>query len=250
MYLFTHLKSLLYYLFYSLQVFWTGCNWCLFLLKSKWQQISSDLLDSSQYSCWSWFFFWPPVQLVCFPGSWRQFLGIQLHLVTASLSFSNSLVRTWYLLRMSPSFIFTLWLSEIAKSMRWQFIFFLLINKSGLLVGIGWSVCFSKSQHIMVGAFHVIIKNKSIEILAIFRYYLNWASKPLKLLPEFRKQKKRKYLSILSKIGFKCFQGGDLSIEINPSCGWSSTVNYDALKCLINVNLEVLRSLKYIKRYV
>ena len=58
-------------------------------------------------------------------------------------SFFNSLARSRYLSFVSHSFNFILWPGGIAKSTILQVLFFflLIINKSGLLAGIRWSVC-------------------------------------------------------------------------------------------------------------
>ena len=61
-------------------------------------------------------------------------------------SFFNSLARSRYLSIFSHSFSFILCLAGTAKSTILQVLFFLLIIKSGLLAGIRWSVCMSKSH--------------------------------------------------------------------------------------------------------
>ena len=60
-------------------------------------------------------------------------------------SLFSSLTRSKYLSVFSFSLIYTLWSAGTTKSTWWQVIFFSLSNtKSGLLVGIQWSVCISK----------------------------------------------------------------------------------------------------------
>ena len=63
-------------------------------------------------------------------------------------SFFNSLARSRYLSFFSLSFRFILWSSRTGKSTILQILFFflLIIMRSGLLVGINWSVCILKSH--------------------------------------------------------------------------------------------------------
>ena len=61
--------------------------------------------------------------------------------------FFNSLARSRYLSFFSHSFSFILWSARIAKSTILQILFFsIIIIRSGLLAGIRWSVCMSKSH--------------------------------------------------------------------------------------------------------
>ena len=66
-------------------------------------------------------------------------------------SFFNSLARSRYLSLFSHSFSFILWSAETAKSTILQVL--LIIIKSGLLVGIRWSVCMLKSHRSLCVAF-------------------------------------------------------------------------------------------------
>ena len=64
-------------------------------------------------------------------------------------SLFNSLARSRYLSFFSLSFRFILWSAGTAKSTILQILFFffmLIIMRSGLLTGIGWSVCMFKSH--------------------------------------------------------------------------------------------------------
>ena len=61
--------------------------------------------------------------------------------------FFNSQARSRYLSFFSHSFSFILWSARTAKSIIWLVLFFLLIViRSGLLTGIRWSLCMSKSH--------------------------------------------------------------------------------------------------------
>ena len=87
-----------------------------FSLKSEWQLVSSSLLDS----------------------------------------IFSSLARSRYLSFFSHSFSFILWSAGRAKSNILQVLFFfflLIIIKSGLLAGIRWSVCISKSHRMLCESF-------------------------------------------------------------------------------------------------
>ena len=69
-------------------------------------------------------------------------------------SFFNSLARSRYLYFFSHSFSFILWSAGTAKSTILQVLFFLfIIIRSGLLVGIRWSVCMSKSHRSLCVSF-------------------------------------------------------------------------------------------------
>ena len=70
-------------------------------------------------------------------------------------SFFSSLARSRYLSFFSHSFCFILWSAGTAKSTILQvlFFFFLIIIKSGLLVGIRWSVCILKSHRSLCESF-------------------------------------------------------------------------------------------------
>ena len=69
-------------------------------------------------------------------------------------SFFSSLARSRYLSFFSLSFCFILWSAGTAKSTILQVLFFLLIIiKSGLLAGIRWSVCISKSHRSLCESF-------------------------------------------------------------------------------------------------
>ena len=63
--------------------------------------------------------------------------------------FFNSLARSWYLSFFSHSFSFILWSAGTAKSTILQILFILwllIIIRPGLLAGIRWSICMSKSH--------------------------------------------------------------------------------------------------------
>ena len=69
-------------------------------------------------------------------------------------SFFNSLARSRYLSFFSLSFRFILWSAGTAKSTILQILFLLLIMmRSGLLVGITWSVCMLKSHRSLCESF-------------------------------------------------------------------------------------------------
>ena len=111
------------------------------LLKSKWEQISTGLLDSSKYSCWSqqcWsldgFDSSSNLQLTqsLFQAFWNtkcNWYHHPLH-VPQPFQFSSKIQDPL-------SFIFTLWFTGTAKSSNKQIAIFLLINTwSGLLAKI------------------------------------------------------------------------------------------------------------------
>ena len=69
-------------------------------------------------------------------------------------SFFNSLARSRYLSYFSLSFSFILWSARAAKSTILQvLVFLLIIIRSGLLVGIRWSVCMPKSDRSLCVSF-------------------------------------------------------------------------------------------------
>ena len=69
-------------------------------------------------------------------------------------SFFNSLARSRYLSFFAHSFRFILWSAGTTKSTILQILFFLLIIKTfGLLAGIRWSVCMSKSHRSLCVSF-------------------------------------------------------------------------------------------------
>ena len=69
-------------------------------------------------------------------------------------SFFNSLASSRYLSFFSYSFSFILWSAGTAKSTILQVLFFFLITiRSGLLAGIRWSVCMSKSHRSLCVSF-------------------------------------------------------------------------------------------------
>ena len=70
--------------------------------------------------------------------------------------FFSSLARSRYLSLFSHSFCFILWSAGTAKSTILQVLFFFclfIINKSGLLAGIKWSVCILKSHKSLCESF-------------------------------------------------------------------------------------------------
>ena len=70
--------------------------------------------------------------------------------------FFSSLARSKYFSLFSFSFMFAQWSAGTAKSTIRQVVFFiysLIITRSGLLGGIKWSICISKSQRIFCVAF-------------------------------------------------------------------------------------------------
>ena len=69
------------------------------------------------------------------------------------------------------------------------------------------------------------MENTSTEIKAILVYYFRMLSELAKLLTEMKQ-----YLTILPKNRFKCCKDGDLSLQIKCGSGWSSVIDYGALK--------------------
>ena len=63
-------------------------------------------------------------------------------------SFFSSLARSKYLF--SFSFIFILWAARTAKFTGWNFFFFVIYIRSGLLASIRWTTCVSKSYIIII----------------------------------------------------------------------------------------------------
>ena len=84
-------------------------------------------------------------------------------------SFFNSLARSRYLTFFSYSFSFILWSAGTAKSTILQVLFFLLIIiRSGLLAGIRWSVCMSKSHRSLC-----VLFSRTSEFLRVFHISVN-----------------------------------------------------------------------------
>ena len=128
-------------------------------LESEWQQVSSGLQDSSQYSGWSQQCFslddLDSLSDFQFLQSLSKPLGTISSIPTITVilmfhSFFSSLARSKYLSIFPFSFIFTLLSVWMVKFIQWQILFFLLIiARSAHLVGIRWCVCISKSQRIL-----------------------------------------------------------------------------------------------------
>ena len=137
-------------------------------LESELQQVSSAFQDSSQYSdqCYdvNGLDFFSDFQL--FQSPFQAIGDCSKHTIIFGITvifmfhrFLSSLARSNYLPLFLLSLIFTLGSARSAKSTRWQFLFFIsffffsIINRSGLLVGIRWSVCISKSLKILCISF-------------------------------------------------------------------------------------------------
>ena len=130
-----------------------------FSLKSKWQQVSSSLQDSSLYSAvfnnavvWMTSARSPTSKssspftnpLIIVPNA-----PITIGIIATCMfhNFLNCQARSRYYSFFSHSFSFILWSAGTAKSTILQVLFILLIIiKSGLLAGIWWSVCKLKSH--------------------------------------------------------------------------------------------------------
>ena len=124
-----------------------------------WQQVSSSLLDSSQYSgrsqqCSSFDSFHPSHYFQVLQSQY-QFFGDCTKSTNYNWynrhfhvpQFFKSLVSSKYLSLFSYSFNFTLWSAGSTKSTILQvFSFLLIIIRSGRLAQIRWSVCISKLQ--------------------------------------------------------------------------------------------------------
>ena len=118
-------------------------------------------------------------------------------------SFFNSLTRSRYLSFFSHCFRFFLWSAGTAKSTILQVRFFLLIiNKSGLLTGIRWSVCMLKSHKSLCVAFSrtdavlwkntrtifIIIINRAIGLIRMFANFPgDWGFIPGQVIPKTQK---------------------------------------------------------------
>ena len=113
-----------------------------FSLKSEWQQVSSSLQDSSQYSGR------PPTSRSSIPFSYC-IVTFMVH------SFFNSLARSRYLSFFSLSFRFILisWDSRVDNFANSLLFLLLIIIRSSLLAGIRWSVCMLKSHRSLCVAF-------------------------------------------------------------------------------------------------
>ena len=113
-------------------------------------------------SLWFRFFFWAPVLPVSFPGLWRLFLR---QLLSPSPSYSTAFFRLTGKIQVLDSLyvffhfysIVLHWNSKILQITN----YFLLVicvaikrnSKFGLLAGIWWSVCITKSQMILYVSF-------------------------------------------------------------------------------------------------
>ena len=109
------------------------------------------------WSRWSQIFLRSPVHSVSFPGSWGPFR----HGIIVLFHVSRHFLALWQGSGIFPAVRFLLLLlhwpleRQIHKMRSY---FFLLINTvSGLLAGIGWFVCISKSRRIIIIAIIIII---------------------------------------------------------------------------------------------
>ena len=130
-----------------------------FLLEFEWQQVSSSLQDSSQYSgrpqqCCRLDSLHPSANFQVLQAV-QQFFSYCAqrtdhdwhNLYFMFHSFFNSLARSRYLFFFSLSFRFILWSAGTAKSTILQiFFFFIIIMRYGLLAGIRWFVWILKSH--------------------------------------------------------------------------------------------------------
>ena len=117
-------------------------------LESEWQQVSLSLQDSSQYSGWS-------QQNCCldvlissiFLPSFLETVSRApvIIIITVTLMFHNFFI---FLARFSYLSLFWLYLLFLFVSPEWQ-----NPRDFGLLAGIRWSVCISKSQRILCFSF-------------------------------------------------------------------------------------------------
>ena len=136
-------------------------------LKSKWQHVFSGLQDSSQYyswcqQCYSLYSFnsrtncfWIILQTF---GCGSKHINYNWYFLDHHISttFFSFVARSKYMSIFSFSLIFSLWSARTARSIRRHILFiflsfsFLLINtRSGLLIGIRWSMNISKYQWII-----------------------------------------------------------------------------------------------------
>ena len=159
---------------YSLQVFHSSSDMVFFLLKSERQKVASDLQNSSKNPDFNNAVVWMVSILPLIsssPSLFSRFLETVLRAPTMIditiiyHNFFSSLARSRYLVGFSPSFTFILCLTGMAKSSKWQVLFFLLIRFC-LLVGIWWSVCISKYQRILFT--HLISKDRFWFVLIPF----------------------------------------------------------------------------------
>ena len=149
--------------YYSLWIFHTSVSWGSFIgiwvtvsflrFPELFSSMMADLNNAVVWMVWAAIFnpSSPPYQAFEDFPSTPTIIGI-----TVTFMFHNYfsfLVVFNYLFLFSFSFIFSLCSSGTAKSTIWQilflFIFLLTITRSGLLTGIRWSVCISKSQRIL-----------------------------------------------------------------------------------------------------
>ena len=155
----THTYIYIYIIIYFLK-FFTSALTDGFSLESEWQQVSSSLQDSSQYSGRSQK--WSSLdglhssanlqvlQSLCNPLVTVPNALITIGIIVTCMfhSFFNSLARLRYLSFFSHSFSFNLWSAGTAKST-----ILLIIIRSGLLAEIRWSVCMTKSIRVYASHF-------------------------------------------------------------------------------------------------
>ena len=166
--LFNHfLRIIITLLLFTPLEFFTSVLADSFSLEFEWQQVSSSLQDSSQYSGrLSNAVVWvvptrPPTSkssrpfnnpLVTVPNA-PMTIGTIVTLMFTQFFF-NSLARSRYLSFFLLSFRFILWSAGTAKSTILQILFLLLIiMRSGLLAEIRWSVCMLKSHRSLCESF-------------------------------------------------------------------------------------------------
>ena len=128
------------------------------LLESEWQQVSSSLQDSSQYSAdfnnavacvfsILSLIFNSAILLYMSLGTVPKLpIIILISVIHVFHSFFSSLTKFKYFSIFSFSFIFTLW---SAVFVFFCFFFFLIDTGSGLLTMIRWSISISKIQRIL-----------------------------------------------------------------------------------------------------
>ena len=105
-------------------------------------------------------------------------IGISVTLMIHSFLFC-SLTTSRCLFIVSLSFIFTLWSARTAKFPNWQVFFFVSINtRSGLLVGIWWSVCILKFTRILRVSFTKTCSSLCIYHLVVWSNFNLWHNFP------------------------------------------------------------------------